>query len=64
VADELRENFGIEAKQVEGRGGIFEVAADGKIVFSKKATGRFPNNGEVTTLLKTLLPASSPGRQK
>lgn len=28
---------------VEGSGGVFEVQVDGKLVFSKKATGRFPD---------------------
>jgi selenoprotein W-related protein len=33
-------------------GGVFEVTADGRLVFSKKALGRFPNEGEVLTLLR------------
>lgn len=37
---------------IEGSGGIFEVKVDGKRIFSKDETGRFPNPGEVTKLLK------------
>ena len=44
----MRDNFGIEAELIEGRGGVFEVVADGKTVFSKKNTGRFPDDGEVS----------------
>lgn len=32
---------------VEGRGGVFDVAADGKVIFSKRATGRFPMPEEI-----------------
>ncbi len=34
-------------------GGVFEVTADGRPVFSKKALGRFPNAGEVVGLLRS-----------
>lgn len=37
---------------VKGSGGIFEVKVDGKLVYSKEKTGRFPEPGEVTKLLK------------
>jgi selenoprotein W-related protein len=32
---------------VESSGGLFEVTVDGKLVFSKKATGRHAEPGEV-----------------
>jgi selT/selW/selH-like putative selenoprotein len=36
---------------VRGRGGIFDVTVDGKRVFSKHETGRFPAPGEVVASL-------------
>ena len=33
-------------------GGVFEVSVDGKKVFSKKALGRFPEDGEVAGLIE------------
>jgi selT/selW/selH-like putative selenoprotein len=36
---------------VPGEGGRFEVSVDGKLVFSKLATKRFPDDGEVLRLL-------------
>ena len=33
-------------------GGVFEVAVDGELVFSKKAQGRFPEDDEVLGPLK------------
>lgn len=41
----------MRAKLIAGSGGVFDVAADGKLVFSKHATGRFPDPGEITKLL-------------
>jgi len=53
VAAELKKNLGVDAQLIAGRGGIFDVAVDGKVIYSKSITGRFPKNGEVTGLLKT-----------
>jgi selT/selW/selH-like putative selenoprotein len=36
---------------VRGSGGEFEVTVDGKLVFSKRAEGRFPDHEEVLALL-------------
>jgi selenoprotein W-related protein len=49
---ELKRDFGVDAELVPGSGGVFDVTADGKVVYSKKMTGRFPNSGEVTKLLR------------
>jgi selenoprotein W-related protein len=35
-----------------GGGGVFDVVVDGKTVFSKKAIGRFPEPGEVVSMLQ------------
>ncbi len=32
---------------VRGSGGVFEVKHDGKVIFSKKAVGRFPEVEEI-----------------
>ena len=40
------------AKLVEGSGGIFDVVVDGKKVYSKHETGRFPEAEEILRLLK------------
>jgi len=36
---------------VPGSGGEFEVTVDGKLVYSKKQSGRFPDHAEVMALL-------------
>lgn len=52
MADELRQALGAEAKLVPGSNGIFDVIVDGKKVFSKFETGRFPEPGEVVKNIK------------
>lgn len=52
MADELRKALGVEVKLTPGADGIFDVLADGKLVFSKFQTGRFPLPGEVVEKLK------------
>jgi selT/selW/selH-like putative selenoprotein len=48
----LEKGLGVKAKLVRGSGGIFDVSADGKVVYSKHRTGRFPHPGEVLGILK------------
>lgn len=42
---------------VKGQGGVFEVSLDGETIYSKRATGRFPEPGEVETALTARLAA-------
>jgi selenoprotein W-related protein len=35
----------------KGSGGVFDVVVDGTLVYSKKETGRFPEAGEVSSIL-------------
>ena len=37
---------------VKGDGGVFDVVADGRLVFSKHEAGRFPGDDEVVALLR------------
>ena len=48
----MKEAFGVDAEIIRGKGGVYDVVVDGKLVFSKHATGRFPEDGEVLKLLK------------
>lgn len=36
---------------VPSEGGVFEVSLDGKVLFSKKETGRFPTDEETMSFL-------------
>ena len=48
---------------VSGSSGRFEIALDGELVFSKKATGRFPKPGEVAGLFEKKLGPALEWRQ-
>jgi selT/selW/selH-like putative selenoprotein len=37
---------------VKGDNGVFDVVADGKLVFSKHRDGRFPDAAEIVRVLK------------
>jgi selenoprotein W-related protein len=52
LAAELIQHLGVIAQLTPGSGGIFEVIADGKVIFSKKAVGRFPEEGEIVGMLR------------
>ena len=36
---------------IKGSNGVFDVEIDGKLVYSKRNTDRFPNRGELTFLI-------------
>ena len=50
VSDELKSK-GIKVDLIKGSNGVFDVEIDGKLVYSKRNTGRFPNPGELTFLI-------------
>jgi selT/selW/selH-like putative selenoprotein len=51
VAAELKDAVKVEARLIEGSKGIFDVKVDGKLVYSKYQTHKFPDQGEVAKLL-------------
>ena len=36
---------------IEGRSGVFEITCDGRSVYSKKHSGRFPTDAEIDALV-------------
>ena len=49
LIDELAD---AEVELIRGGGGVFTVEIDGKLVYSKKNTGRFPEDAEVRALFQ------------
>ena len=43
----IRKERGVEATIVPGSGGEFEITLDGRLIFSKRQEGRFPDPEEV-----------------
>ncbi len=52
MAAELKETLGIEAAVIAGGKGVFDVLVDGKLLYSKHLTATFPEEGEVTRLIR------------
>lgn len=55
---ELKARFGegVRCTLIKGDRGVFEVTADGRPVYSKIKTGRFPALGEVAEAIDALEP--------
>jgi len=51
LADELERELGIHSELIESSGGVFEIEYEGRLLFSKKNLGRFPNEGEIQGLI-------------
>jgi selenoprotein W-related protein len=54
LAAKIKKEFGIDVELIKGGGGVFDVKADGKLIYSKHETGRFPDNQEVIDALAAL----------
>jgi selenoprotein W-related protein len=46
------QEFGVDSTLTPGGGGVFDVIIDGKTLFSKKSIGRFPETGEIVSMLQ------------
>jgi selenoprotein W-related protein len=53
LEDELKKEFNANVELIASKGGVYEVVVDGKNIFSKKALSRFPDDGEIITLIKS-----------
>jgi predicted Rdx family selenoprotein len=50
VREKLLELYTINIQLIEGRGGVFEITHNTKILFSKSVLGRFPTNQDLEKL--------------
>lgn len=48
----MNDDPGLEVELVRGGGGVFDVSVDGKVLFSKHKEGRFPEPGEILSILR------------
>lgn len=56
MAAAVKKELGVEAELVEGSGGVFDITADGIVLFSKAAAGRFPEAEEILAPVRKRLP--------
>jgi selT/selW/selH-like putative selenoprotein len=54
LAAELETKLDETARLLQSSGGVFEVEFKDQLIYSKKATGRFPADGEVLRILANL----------
>ena len=54
LAQAIETEIGIKPEMIKSGGGVFEVEADGTLIFSKKKEFRFPRNSEIIDKLKTM----------
>ena len=53
LADKIKSELAdANVEIVEGSGGVFEVTFDGKLIYSKKETGEFPEEQDILNILK------------
>ena len=52
LRDELHNQFGIQSELIQSSGGVFEIELNENLIFSKKKSGRFPNDGEVASFIE------------
>lgn len=54
MAAELENKLDESANLLQSSGGVFEVEHKGQLIYSKKASGRFPAEGEVLRIIANL----------
>jgi hypothetical protein len=52
LAATIKQAVGVDAELIEGGNGIFDVVADGQMIFSKYDAERFPEHDEIITALR------------
>ena len=57
MAEAIKKTYGVTPEFIEGSGGIFDVTANGELIFSKHQVGRFPEHEEVLSKLDALAKA-------
>lgn len=60
MAAEVEEALGLETELIPGDGGVFDVEADGTVIFSKHDAGRYPEPSEIVASLRRLAAPPAP----
>jgi len=55
LEEELTRELGAEVQLLAGSGGVYEISVDGREIFSKAKTGRFPQPREIISLIQSNL---------
>lgn len=49
----ISRELGVEAELVRGDRGVFDVAVDGRTIFSKYSSHRFPEHDEIISIVRS-----------
>ena len=52
MAAALEDAVGVRAELIEGENGIFDVAVNDEVVYSRDETGKFPSDSEIVALVR------------
>ncbi len=55
MAAEISKKLGVQPELIKGDDGVFDVVADGALIFSKHRESRFPDAGEIVQALRELM---------
>ena len=53
MAAAIKTEFSLDAELIPGGSGVFDVEAEGERIFSKGEAGRFPEDAEILSALRT-----------
>ncbi|MBL4903266.1 MAG: Rdx family protein [Desulfocapsa sp.] len=48
----MKNEFDADVELIASAGGVYEIMLNGRTVFSKKALNRFPDDGEIVSLIQ------------
>ena len=54
MVDKIKEELSLSAELIKSGGGVYEIAVNGELIFSKKRTGIFPDDDDIIAKLKDL----------
>ena len=54
LADAIKTKMGLTPTLVPGSNGVYDIEVDGRTIFSKHQTKRFPDNEEIIKSLETI----------
>ena len=56
MADMFTNKYGskVESELIPSSGGVFEITLDGKLVYSKQKTGRFPDKKDIEEIMANI----------
>ncbi len=55
LVEKIKEELNLSAGLIKSGGGVFEIAVDGELIYSKRKTNLFPEEGEIIDKIRKRL---------